>query len=822
MPMKSLKQLIIAGLALIIFLGTFGLENVFAGPQEMQLKGHLKILVLSGEVDVHRKGLTETMPGGAKKELQAGDSVQVKSGTGVEIQFSDRGLVRLSQDAQLNVDVLDPIQDAYVLNLKKGRVWANSIYTSAVLNVVANGAYVIPDFAAVDVSISDQKTLVYAQRHESSIGLVPLDFIAKSSKLFPDGDFINSYLLPQGNQTTVFSDKIAQNESTLRKLFYSKLVKEFPFGAIDPQVLNADDWLKQNIVLDKTYDKKVQDDSSEQIRSRGLKIGDMNSFGFSFGQALNRFYNFLTFSRTKVLVRTRDDIFNHFGDAKYLLLYGQTTSAQEHFDYFKRSLDEAFGSQGPDFLVSALDRLRQEYDQLSYVTPDDSLAPAKSMLNTYLLAQLGSSDDAVRQKFLLVRNTMNGAYDLADKGSQLARQALNDYYTQFVALAAKEVQNLVNFKNILAEENQNMNNLFFHYPVFYNDSFFAMKNQLEQQWLALLPEGDDKNEEKQTIISQKIDFLKQLQTFFLDDKISVDDAKLIVFRLFREADDLQLPPQNQVAVNQLYAQRLQDFGVFYRYLNSTEYVATTLHGSSRKNQFSDFVKAQQEQVSIDQIRQEILGSQTAPAITPDMILAQAAKDFSAIGATNVAFGVFTDINQKTVPLSNATIGGVSVRAQYNWDSKLVSQIYTGDKLISAEPVNLGSLALLIQTKTQLAIPQTQQSVQTQSAPTLTQQPASTATKTERVAKILLMQKLKANDIAATEVGITIDDLGKSLFTVTGAILVSDQSVNFNFDVDGKNGVVTNLVVQTATGPKSLEGTLNLADVSALVKMAKSV
>lgn len=815
--MKSLKQLVIAGLALFVFLGTFGLENVFAGQQEMQLKRHPVLVVPSGAVDVLRKGLTESLPGGSQKELQAGDTVQVKSGSSAEIHFSDRGLVRLSPDARVNVDVLDTEHDAYVFNLKKGRLWANNIYTSAVMNIVANGAYVIPDFAAVDVNISDQKTLVYAQRHEASIGLVPLDYQAKSLKVFPDGDFINSYLLPQGNQTTVFADKIVQNESTLRKLFYSKLVKEFPFGAIDPQILSTDDWLKQNIVFDKTFDKKIQDESSQQIRSRGLKIADVNSFGYSFGQALNRFYNFLTFSGDKVIARTRDDIFDHFDDAKYLLLFGQTTSANEHLIYFKKFFDEALRSQGPDFLASVLDRLRAEYDQLSYVTPDDPLASAKSVLNTYLLAQLGSSQDAVRQKFLLVRNTMNGVYDLADKGSHLARQALEDYYAQFIALSAKEIQNLGSVKNILAEENQNMNNLFLQYPVFYSDRFFAMKNQLEQQWLALLPDGEDKNEEKQTIVSQKIDFLRQLQTFFLADKITVDDAKQIVFRLFREADDLQLPQQNQVAVNELYAQRLQDFGVFYRYLNSTEYVATTLHGASRKNQFSDFVKAQQEQVSIEQIRQEILGNQTVPAVTPDMILAQAQKDFAGIGAADVVFGLFNDISQKIIPLNGAVIGGITIRAVYNWDSKLVSQIYTGDTLISEAPVNLGSLELLVRTKTQQPLPQTQQPLEPQPTPTPAQQPAPAATKTERVAKILLMQKLKTNDIAATEGGITIVDLGKSLFALSGAILVSDQSVNFNFDVDGKNGLVTNLVVQTVAGPKPVEGTLNLADVSAQVK-----
>ncbi len=814
LSMKSLKQLVVIAVAFLVFLGTLGLESVFAGPVEAKMIGRLTVVVPSGEsVDLTRDNATQTLSGEAVQDLQQGDTLAVKSGSDVEVHFSDRGVLRLSSNAQLGVDFLDSKQDEYVLNLKQGRVWENNLYTSAVFNLVANGAYVIPDYASVDVNIDGQKTLVYADRHQASIGLVPLDFHATSAKLFPDGDLINSYLLPEGNQTTVYADKITQNADTLKILFYSKLVKEFPFGAIDPQMLTSDAWIANNIKLDKTYENKIKDQTSQEIRSRGLKISDLNSFGYGFGQSLDRFYNFLTFSHSKVIARTNSDIFDHLDDAEYLLLFGQTTRANERLDYFKKALDAALASQDGDYKNSVLAKLRSGYDQLSYVSPDDYLAPAKAMVTNYLLAQIGDSDNEIRQKFMLVRNTMNSVYDLADTSSQSARQALEDYFTEFTQLVNKEQTRLSGMRNIIAEENQVMNNLLLHYPIFYRDRYFAIKYQLEQQWLALLPEGTDKNEEKQTIISQKIDFLRQLQTFFLADKIAADDAKQIVFRLFREADDLKLPPEDQVAVSDLYAKRLQDFGVFYRYLNSPEYVATTLHGSSRKTQFDQFVQAQQEQVSIEEIRQEILGNQTAPVITPDQILAQAQQDFASIGATNVVFGGLSDVTQKVVSLNNALVGGINISAQYDWDKKLVSQIYSGDTLISADAVNLSNLAALIKAKTQQPTPKPAPTPQ----PSPTPAPATSESKTELVAKILIIQKLKANNIGVAQGDLVIDDLSNSLFTIQKAILVSDQSVSFSFDVDGKNGLATNIVVSTQSGPQPIDGTLNLADVSAQVK-----
>lgn len=813
--MKSIKQLVVVTLALIVFLGTLGLERVFAGPEEMKLKGHLTVSVPSGQsVDVIRSGSSQTFDGESQQELQAGDVVEVKSGTGVLLRFSDRGLVRLSQNAVVAVDVLDVQKDAYVLNLHRGRLWLNSLYTSARLNVVANGAYVIPDYAAVDVSLDDQKTTVYAHRHQASVGLVPLNFKAQAAKLFPDDEFINSYLLAEGNQTTVYADKITKNESTLRKLFYSKLVKEFPFGAIDPQVLSTDTWLRENTKLDSVMENKIADDSTQMIRARGQKISDVNN---TFGLAVHRFYNFLTFSEAKVFDRTNDDIFDHFGDAKYLLLFGQTTKAKERLDLFKKMLDDEVSARGDAYKAVVVQRVRYEYDQLAHISPDDSLAPAKAAVSNYLLSHLGSNEDEIREKFLLVRATMNSVYDLADTSSQSARQSLEDYFAQFTKVVDQEKTRLGRMRNILAEENQVMDNLLRSYPIFYRDRFFAMKSQLEQQWLALLPDGEGKNEEKQTIVSTKIDFLRQLKTYFLADKIAVDDAKQIVFRLFREADDLQLPPDQQVAVNELYAKRLEDFGVFFRYLNSPEYVGTTLHGASRKNQFQEFVQAQEEQISIDEVRQEILGNQTVPVITTQQILAQVQKDFAAIGAASVSLGSLRDVDQRIISVSNVVVTGLSIRGQYDWNNKLLAEIYAGDALLSAEPVKLSNLELLIQTKTQR--PKPQPAVQPVPEPSPVPEPVPTVSKTERVAKILLIQKLKAGDIATTEADLLVNDLSKSLFTVRSAILVSDQSVSFSLDVDGKNSVVTNLVVHTASGDKPVNGSLNLADVSAQVKAA---
>jgi len=817
---KAFKQLVFIALSFAIFVGTLGLESVFAGPIAAQEKGHLHVVVAAGQtVNVTHGTTVQTLTGSGDQNLMADDKVEETSGSGAEIHFSDKGVLRLDQNTLVSVDYLDQQKDAYVLNLQKGQVWGNTLYSSGLFNLTANGAYLIPNSAAFNVKIGDDKTSVYANRHQVVVGLVPLNYKARSAKVFPDSDLINSYLLAEGNQTTVFADKITANADTLSKLFYSKLVKEFPFGLIDPQQLSADPWLKQNVALDKTYESTVAQNDSQMIRSRGLKIADLNN---TFGGALNSFYNVLTFSESKVIDRNMGDIFDRFDDAKYLLVFGQTTKAQDYLGSFKGLLDTAFTAQDDMFKAAAMNRLQDEYNQLSYVRGDNPLAPAQAAVNTYLMSKLGDSETEIQQKFLLVRNVINQVYDLVQINAQAARDKLLAYSDSLQKLVAAESTRLSRMSNILAEENQIMDNLLLNNSNFYRANIFAAKSQLEQEWLALLPEGEGKNEEKQTIIGTKIQMLNQLKTFFLADKVTIDDAKAISKNILHDYDILELAANQQVAIDALYDKQTQDFDVFYRYLTSPEYVATTLHGSSRQQQFTAFLQAEQDlqtqNFTIEQLKEDILGTQTTPTVTPAKILAQAQQDFDSVGATNVVFGTYDDVTQKLIPVQSMTIAGVTIQAQYDWNNQLVSQITEGDTLLSADAVKLVNLSLLIQTKTQTQIEPTPQP---SPVPTPSPTPSpSSQSKSELVGKILLIQKLKANDIAVAQADITIVDLTNSLFTVQKATLVSDQSLTITFDVDAKNSVVTNLALKNSTGNTPISGSINLGDVSAQVKAAK--
>lgn len=617
--MKKLHKIITAVLAMAVFGGTMFLELRAAQLNPALSEQKLFIDVPAAQsIELTHAGSQQKIEGKIEHDLSEGDSIDTGDARGVMVHLGDHAFVRLEQKTTLVVTKVDTENPGFILQLTQGRAWFNTTFAATPINLIAGGAYIIPHQAAFDVSFDGQKTLVYIQQHHVNVGLITADYQPKIVMASPASDFINSYLVAEGNQTTVYAEKIKNNQQTLQKLFYSKLIKEFPSGLIDPQMLKSDAWISQNIEADKVDLSALSTKMVERIRGQGLHVASLNSLNFQLSQASGQFAKTFTFFDDKSIARVLNDLFVPLYDAQYLALFGRATESKERLDYFKQKVNETFnGDAGESLKAALLHRLLQEYQKLEFTHGDDPLYSTKNVLATMLLAHGGHSDQDVRDKLLVVRDTMNQVYDLAEKNTQIARQLLEDYYKQLTDLVAKEKNDIIKVKSLLAEENQIMDNLLLQYPQFYRDRFFFMKNTMEQQWLGFLPEGEDKNEEKQHIISTKIDFLRQLKKFFLMDKVLVDDAKQIVFRLFREAEDLQLAPQQQSAVGELFAKRLDDFGNFYRFLSTPEYVSTTIHGNNNQERFNQFVAAQQQQVSIEEVRKEIVGGDAGvPTTSP--------------------------------------------------------------------------------------------------------------------------------------------------------------------------------------------------------------
>lgn len=619
--MKLFKKILTISAALLLALGVFFWENHLGQNSQTSASSKKQVILQVPDqqtLQLNHQGTAESLQGPQTIELTQGDQLDTLQANSAEIHFADFGVIRLNAATSLTFAHADTSAGDLVFDLQKGRVWGNTALVSTNLNLVAGGAYLIPQHSSFDLNYDSGKVTIFAQKQHDFVGLIPLDHSFIQAASFKIPDFINTLFLAQGNQINIYDDQIQSNAQTLKQLLYSKLLKEFQYGLYNLDTISSDQWISSNIKKDTDLFQKSANDLMKGFRDRGLIFNSLDSINFQLNQSYENFSNGLVFDQAKLVQKVLNNFFDQVYDSEYLLMSNRQSEAQDRLNMFKKIVQESYLTYSDTFKQELISKLWVEYSKLNFVLPSDNLYPARIVLSDLLLQNLGMSDGETRKKFLLVRDYLNSAYDVVDGNPSTARTALENYYKHFTALASKEQNRLSKVTDFFAQDNQIFDNLLRQYSAFYQDSYFAMKNNLEQQWLALLPEGDFKNEEKQTIISNKIDFLKRLQDFFLADKVSVVDARQIVFRLFKEADDLQLSPDAQVAVADLFAQRLQDFGVFYRYLNSQEFVGTTLHGTTHREQFDAFLQLQQK-VNINDVKAEILtqanGQQQNPPVT---------------------------------------------------------------------------------------------------------------------------------------------------------------------------------------------------------------
>ncbi len=639
--MKFLKKILVIILAVGVFgAGLWG-EYAFIPAVQGATGGKMLLKILPDQkVQFTHADKVETVSGPVVLSLSVGDLIENPDQNALTLSYGKNGIVRIDHSAVLKILMNgEDYSGAFALELLHGRVWINGFFESSAFSLRSGAALINPIESIVNVENIDGKTTVSGYRRHDHVFLISPDL--SSSNL---SYILNYFLLTQGNQVTVYEDLVSQNLKTIPKLLYSKLVKEFQYGLFDSATSLHDQWVQVNLQQDKAFEQSLSEQRTAQIRQRGLSFNSLNSFSFQASQGFERIRSTATFDYSKKISYHLDRLFQHLHDAEYFALLGKNAESSERLQYFGQVLGGSPYLNDPEFNLLLFSKLEDENTFLMFAPPTDPLFTIRRKVVDYLLQYYGSANIGPGKKLLLIRGFLNSAYDFAEQSPAVARGLLDDYYKRFIQLAGKkDIQ-----KSLLIEENQIFDNLLRQYPQFYRDNIFAMKNNLEQQWLSMLDQENEKNEAKQNIVSTKIDFLKQLQSFFLNDKVSVVDARQIVFRLFRESDELQLSADTMVAVGDLFKKRLEDFGIFFRFLNSSEYVNTTLHGSTHQEQFQQFLEIQKtidQSVNIEDVRKEILNE-----IAPQVPVMPNEQGVPADGITPVANPTQVDPAAPTEPL----------------------------------------------------------------------------------------------------------------------------------------------------------------------------
>ncbi len=697
--MKILTNLVMIILSLAILAGAVFYESFLNSQVVKAMEKQVTVFPFKNGVTVVRGGQKISVDG--EYALKQNDEIITGDSQSAEIRFYENAVVRVEPKSSVLFALSDNLTDSYALSLKNGQVWVNTSLAAINLNVFAGLSVIIPDGAVFNLNYDGIKSNLWVFTNQVEVGLLKSQSDTGRMYVPHDKGFVNYYLVPQGNQSSVVDEKVISEADAIAKLLYSKLVKEFQVGVIDRASVANEAWYNKNLDLDRTFKESVSRNSAAIIDARNIKITDLNSIWYQVKKLTDAASNALIMSRDKQVQRYLDDVYTNLYDSEYLFQYGRSTEGTERLNLFIQSYNDLKNNSDDDVRAKLLKKLTESYNELSYVYPDDRQFGVKVALRELLMQNLSMQD--INGRLALIREDINYAYDLANKNRLNARLSLERYFKNLSTLLSQQKNLLRATPYLMAEENAIMDNLFKQNSVFYQDSFFQLKRAWESEYLALLPNGSGKDEEKQTIVSNKIDFLKQLQFYFLQNQVPLQEAQKIAFRLINEIKDLMTG--EAVGINELFAVRLKDYGVFLRFLNSDQVV--NLRGTTIQASYNQFVKTQSGvSVGVEEFLQETGNVSTAEeSLTVAQIAARIKSDFSAIEVLQVDLGEISSPDQELVRVTQGFINNISFSAVYDWKLKLISNVVVEGKTLIRSAVSLDKF------KETMVPPETQQVTQ---------------------------------------------------------------------------------------------------------------
>lgn len=521
--------------------------------------------------------------------LQKGDVISSFELENVVLKFATDGQLRLAKNSQVIVETFDEENAEYVFAVETGGAWLNNLYSNANVNLLVKTAVIRPGQGIVYVNAEEGKSLVYSNTNNAMIYFVPVDYMATGILPRDDQRIINRLLLPQGTQLTVFESKIANNQETIGRLLYSKLVKEFQYGVYDTAQTRKDMWLNKNVEKDQLLSLEVKNVRLADIRSRGVKYNDLNSPFYQLDKRWRGISNSLTFSADKKTERELEHLYDLLYDSQYLFDIGNQAAALIRLNEFSIGSSTLLASASSEMQTKFINKVKQEYDYLSFLNPSENLYGLKLVLEQIYLNGIKGNANEMEIRFEILTDKLNrlNYYAFNNELKQI-KVVFAEYVNSFRSLFNEYKDALVERSSLIQQQNQLLDNLFTQYSEFYALEYFVDKIYVENQYLSLLPDGNDKYEEIQTVVNQRINFLLKLENFFLEGKVNVAEAQNIVGLLIDKIDELQLPSSYQVAVAQLFNQRLEGFRDFYRFLNSPEYANAGIREGTLKQRFEQF------------------------------------------------------------------------------------------------------------------------------------------------------------------------------------------------------------------------------------------
>ncbi len=791
-----LKVLFLLVLGFGLFALTLYVDN-YVKAEEVAIYDNRFIVTIPGDETIQIEQNGQKFNVKNEYEFKGGETLNTQSVSGVSINLPLKGVLRLDANTIININSFNVDQEQFELTLMNGKIWGNLLNNFFDLRINSGKIAAIPSLSLFNIEYDGSRTNIYAQKHDVTV------------EILANNKVINKLWIAEGNKAQFLDTKIDQEPETIEQLLYSKLVKEFSYGRAATTTIEQDPWIAENIRKDNSLKTSIDEKFIKSIREMGLKNISTDSVRFQAKQLLSDLREALTFTDQKKASSLVGDIFENINDAAFLFIQNNSTDAGVRLSLFKDDIKDPVITQNEyanELLYKELAKYLEDY---LYLTPDNDLYPIKELLYEEIFNSKARKDLPIEEQYNLLTLKLNDVYDALASGSNDAEVILEHYFELYESLTQNYRDNISEIRDQIIRQNILIDNLLFLNSDLYKIGIFESKKKIEEDYLATIPGLRDKKEQRQTFINEKINLLSRIQYFLFKEELDPADARQIVFRLLADMEELKQDTLDVAAINDLFEKRLADFGVFWEYLKSDEYSSTPLHGATHLERFEAFKEIQKQNVTFEDIRKEIFGTSAQVELTANDVLARVRKDLNDEGIVNIEFGFYEDTTKTKVPILSAEVNKIVFRGTYDWDRELLSNIIIDDKIVTQEGIKLNKVKSFIL-----------EYVDSQSGTTVVpdeEEPATKENEVAKTAKVFVVGKFSDLGVVLNEDNVAIVDFNNGIYRVIDVYFDENRGAKFSFDYYSKDDKVTNVIVQTATGDRSVSGTFDLVFLDDIVR-----
>ncbi|KKR05347.1 MAG: hypothetical protein UT33_C0011G0058 [Candidatus Peregrinibacteria bacterium GW2011_GWC2_39_14] len=532
------------------------------------------------------------------------------------------------------------------------------------------------------------------------------------------------------------------------------------------------EWVKSNIQKDSYSRDSYAQSLKEKVQKSGVSYN-----GGTYG-----LYSALTFNQEKLSKYYLSTISALIDDGAYYLSVDDRKSAD---DVFVSALEQARSLNESDLPVFQ-SLLFSKFNKFKSLVPKDgNIHLVREKIKELILIGPASSLLTVDEKIHLARTYL---YDALNANTTKESVAFMDAY--FGNLLKFTKSNKSNFVQYVSDDNRIIYNAFLVHPEFYKKSYFDTKSELEKV-LILAVEGTSKRSEiEQKIIGEKLELLRRLKEFVVQDKISTRDAFVVADFLKNDANVYISSLPNELEKN--FTDELNKYSDFIAFLNDKRY-ESSVYGVTAGDRFISYINSERDKKQLDSLQKSILGEKAAPDVDNDNAEEIKKNVSKKLELYNIKVEEFGDVSGKYITIVKAVLDNVPFSAKYDIDYNMMSNIVVdGDRkyLFEIKPEKLNIVINMDDSKKAMILSGDQ--------PVEAEKVKQSAVEEE--VKRLVVSKLKEFNMSLSSSQVTVVSLVDKSFTISN-VEISDkkQKIFINFSLKDPFTEASNIEIKTADG-----------------------